>query len=187
MNKKEKTNKAVFLDRDGVINYVVYHRGIKKPSSPWNIEEFKLIKDIKEPLEELAKMGFLLFIISNQPDISRGNIKKGTTEEINKIIYEKFPIKEITVCPHDDSDNCNCRKPKPGMILKLREEYKIDLQKSYMIGDGYKDIKAAENTGVTSILIDKEYNKDVDVKNRVADLESAVKLIESVDHTKNTY
>ena len=73
---KEKKNKAIFLDRDGIINHVVYHKDVNKPSSPWKIEEFKLIKDIKKPLEELTKMGFLLFIISNQPDIARGNVKK---------------------------------------------------------------------------------------------------------------
>ncbi len=176
MNKKEK-NKAVFLDRDGVINHVVYHKEVNKPSSPWKIEEFKLIKDIEKPLKKIKKMGFLLFIISNQPDIARGRIKKGTTDEINKIIYEKFPIKEIVVCPHDDKDNCSCRKPKPGMILDLSKKHNISLEKSYMIGDSYKDIQAGENAGVKSILIEKNYNKNVNAKNKVKTLSLAVELI----------
>jgi len=180
MNKEKKLNKAVFLDRDGVINHVVFHEGINKPSSPWNIEEFKLIKGIKKPLEKLKQMGFLLFIISNQPDIARGNVKKGTTEKINKILYEKFPIKEIRICPHDDKDNCNCRKPKPGMILDLKEKYDIDLKKSYVIGDSWKDMKIGENAGVKSILIDKKYNKKTLSRYRVDSLESAVDLIKSL-------
>jgi len=177
MNKEKKLNKAVFLDRDGVINHVVFHESINKPSSPWNIEEFKLIKGIEKPLEKLKKMGFLLFIISNQPDIARGNVKKGTTEKINKILYEKFPIDEIVICPHDDKDNCNCRKPKPGMILGLKEKYNIDLKKSFIIGDGWKDMKVGKNACVKSILINREYNREVEAEYRANDLESAVKLI----------
>ncbi len=174
---KEKINKAVFLDRDGVINHVVNHKEINKPSSPWQIAEFKLIDGIKNPLDELKKMGFFLFVISNQPDIARGRIKKGTTEKINKIILEKFPIKEIIVCPHDDSDNCNCRKPKPGMITKLSKKWNVDLKKSYLIGDSWKDTEAAENAGIKSIIINKTYNQDVNAGYRVKDLKAAVELI----------
>ena len=177
---KEKINKAVFLDRDGIINHIVFHRGINKPSSPWNLEEFKLKDGVENPLKKLKELGFLLFIISNQPDIARGNVKKGTTEKINKILYEKFPIKEIRICPHDDKDNCNCRKPKPGMILDLKEKYDIDLKKSYVIGDSWKDMKIGENAGVKSILIDKKYNKKTLSRYRVDSLESAVDLIKSL-------
>ena len=176
MNKKEK-NKAVFLDRDGVINHIVYHKEVNKPSSPWNIQEFKLIEHIEKPLKDLKNMGFLLFIISNQPDIPRGNIKKGTTEEINKIIYKKYPIKEIMVCSHDDKDNCNCRKPKPGMIFELSGKYNVDLEKSFLIGDSWKDMEAGENAGIKSILIEWDYNKEVKAEYRVGNLKSAVKLI----------
>jgi len=177
MNKEEKTNKAIFLDRDGIINHVVYHKDTNKPSSPRTIEEFRLINGIKKHLYELTKKGFLLFVISNQPDISRGKIKNGTTEEINKIIYEKFPIKEIKVCPHDDKDNCTCRKPKPGMIFELAEKWDVDLSKSYLIGDNWKDIKAGNAAGVKSILINRDYNKDVKSKYRAESLEEAIKLI----------
>lgn len=172
-------SKAIFLDRDGVINHVVFHEGIPKASSPWNISEFKLIEGIEKPLEMLHSNGFLLFIISNQPDISRGNIEEGTTERINEILYEKFPVKEIMVCPHDDKDNCSCRKPKPGMILQLAEKYNIDLKDSYVIGDGLKDMKAGEAAGCTCILIDTPYNKNVSSDIRVNSLADAVEIIDS--------
>ena len=176
MNNK-KQNKAVFLDRDGVINHVVFHSEVNKPSSPWKIEEFKIIEDISDPIEELKKMGFLLFIISNQPDIARGKIIPSTTDEINKIILSKFPIDEIVVCPHDDSDNCNCRKPKPGMIIDLSKKWNVNLEKSYLIGDSWKDIGAGKSAKIKSILIEKKYNRDVDAEYRAADLKSAVELI----------
>ena len=173
-------NKAVFLDRDGVINEVVFHNS-KKPSSPWNIKEFKLLKGIKEPLEILSKMGYLLFVISNQPDISRGFIQKGTTEKINQIIYDKFPIKEIIVCPHDDHHNCNCRKPKPGMILDLTNKWNIDLNKSFFIGDNWKDTEAGKSAGVITILIDYPYNQFVKSNYKVKNLKSALNLIKSIE------
>jgi len=176
MNRKT-TNKAVFLDRDGVINKVVYHKNIDKPSSPWSIDEFKIIKGIKKPLDKLKEMGFLLFIISNQPDIARGNIKKGTIEKINKIIYEKFPITEIKTCPHDDKDNCNCRKPKIGMILDLQKKYDIELRQSYIIGDTIKDLKTGENAKITTILIDRKYNQNIKTEFREKSLDDAVKII----------
>jgi len=173
--------KAVFLDRDGVINHVVFHKEVNKPSSPWNIEEFKLIKGIYKPLMKLKKMGFLLFIISNQPDINRGRIKNGTTEKINKIIYEKFPIEDIMICPHDDKDNCVCRKPKPGMIEIIAKKYNINIKESFLIGDGWKDIEAGKKAGLTTILIDKDYNRDAKADYRVKNLEKSFEIIKNID------
>ncbi|HEY9247201.1 MAG TPA: HAD family hydrolase, partial [Candidatus Methanoperedens sp.] len=161
--------KAVFLDRDGVINEVVFHDS-EKPSSPWKFEEFKLIRGIKKPLEELSSMGFYLFIVSNQPDISKGYIEEGTTEKINALIYEKFPIDEIMICPHVEEDNCDCRKPKPGMLLKLSKKWIIDLRESFLIGDSWKDIEAGKAAGCTSILLDKPYNKGIKADYRVRNL-----------------
>jgi len=173
-------NKAVFLDRDGVINEVVFHNS-EKPSSPWNFNEFRLIKEVKEPLEVLTKMGYLLFVISNQPDISRGFVEKGTTEKISRIIYDKYPVKEIIVCPHDDHHNCNCRKPKPGMILELSKKYDVDLKKSFLIGDNWKDTETGQNAGVVTILINYPYNESVKTDYRVENLISAVELIKSIE------
>lgn len=106
-------------------------------------------------------MGYPVFIVSNQPDISRGHIQKGTTEKINQIIKNEYPIKDISVCPHDDHHNCNCRKPKPGMILDLCKKYDIDPEKSYLVGDSWKDISAGKAAGCKTILLQKEYNQQV--------------------------
>jgi D-glycero-D-manno-heptose 1,7-bisphosphate phosphatase len=159
---------------------VVFHDN-NKPSSPWLFEEFKLIPGIKKPLEELSNMGFLLFIISNQPDVARGNIKKDVIEKINKIIYYNYPIKEILICPHDDSQQCDCRKPKPGMIISLSKKWEIDIKKSYLIGDSWKDIEAGKKAGCKTILLDKNYNQSVEADYRTDDLESAVEIIKSAN------
>lgn len=173
-------NKAVFLDRDGVINEVVFHDS-GKPSSPWTLEEFKLIPGIKKPLEELSNIGFYIFIISNQPDVARGHIKKDVVEKINKIIYDNFPIKEILVCPHDEHHHCDCRKPKPGMIFILSKKWKIDIKESYLIGDNWKDIEAGKKAGCRTILLERHYNQSVEADYRTEDLESAVDMIKSIE------
>jgi D-glycero-D-manno-heptose 1,7-bisphosphate phosphatase len=136
-----------------------------------------LIPGIKKSLEELNKKGYFLFIISNQPDVSRGNIEEGTLEKINQIILEKFPIKEIMICPHNDYNNCKCRKPKPGMLLNLAVKWDINLKKSYLIGDNWKDIQAGKAAGCTTILLDKSYNIDIKADYRVHNLKNAVKTI----------
>lgn len=174
----EEGKRAVFLDRDGVINEVVFHNS-EKPSSPRNYRQFNIIGGVKESLDNLVQLGYLLFIVTNQPDISRGLIRNGTTEQINSHIGNNLPITDIYVCPHDDQHNCDCRKPKIGMLTGLANKWDINLKKSYMIGDNWKDIEAGKSAGCKTILIDYPYNKLVNADNRVEDLESAVKLIES--------
>lgn len=176
-------NRAVFLDRDGVINEVVFH-GSEKPSSPWKFEEFKMIRGIEKPLNELSSMGFYLFIVSNQPDISRGYIEAGTTEKINEIIYKRLPIREIVTCPHDDHHDCTCRKPKPGMLIDMSWKWNIDLKKSFLIGDNWKDMEAGKAAGSRSILVDKPYNRNVKSDHIVKDLCEAVELIKQVTNIK---
>jgi D-glycero-D-manno-heptose 1,7-bisphosphate phosphatase len=171
--------KAVFLDRDGVINEVVFH-GSEKPSSPWRFEEFKLVSGIRRPLEELSSMGFYLFIVSNQPDISRGYIEEDTTEKINNVIYGHFPVKDILTCPHDDHHNCSCRKPKPGMLLELAKKWEVDLKKSFLIGDNWKDMEAGKASGCATVLLDRPYNQAVVADYRVGNLKAAVELIKSI-------
>jgi len=173
-------NKGIFLDRDGVINEVIF-RGGKKPIAPWNMKEFKLRPGLKEPLAELSKMGYLLFVVSNQPDISKGHVEASVVERMNKIIKESFPIEEVVICPHVDNDACNCRKPKPGMLMELSKRWKINLSESFMVGDSWKDVEAGKSSGCKTILLDKKYNKGVDADYRVKDLISAVKMIKSIE------
>ena len=172
--------KAIFFDRDGVINEVIFRGGNNsKPIAPWKIEEFKLIPDIKKPLEKLGQMGFHLFVVTNQPDIPKGIVKFRTVKKMNDIVLNKLPINEIMVCPHIDNDNCNCRKPKPGMIISLAKKWGINLEDSFLIGDNWKDIESGKAAGCRTILIDKLYNKTVKADYRVENLTMSVEVVKS--------
>ena len=158
MKTPDKT-KTVFLDRDGVINKIIMRKG--EVSSPRKIEEFEFLPNICSALKKFQEIGFLNIIFTNQPDISRGLLKKEELEKMNKLILSSLPIDEIIFCPHDDKDNCSCRKPKPGMILEAAKKHFIDLRKSYVVGDGQRDIEAGRAAGCKTFLIKTEYNKNI--------------------------
>ena len=174
-------NKAIFWDRDGIINKVIMRKG--ETSSPWKLEEFEILPDVKEYLEAFKGMGFLNIVFTNQPDISRGFLKIEELEKMHKIILETLPVDEIKVCPHDNKDNCSCRKPKPGLILEAVEKWSIDLKKSYVIGDSWKDIEAGKAAGCKTFLLRREYNKDYqkDYDFEVDNLKKTVEIIKKLD------
>jgi len=161
MPKKEKykLRKAIILDRDGIINKIVIRNG--KASSPRKLGEFKFLPNIKKYLESFREMGFLNIVFTNQPDISRGLLKREELRKMHKFISEILPIDEIKFCPHDDNDNCSCRKPKPGLILEAAKKWSIDLKKSYVIGDGWKDMAAGKRAGCKTFLMRRKYNKNL--------------------------
>jgi len=99
-----------------------------KPSSPRKIEEFQLLPNVEEYLKNFKEIGFLNIVFTSQPDISRGLLKTEDLEKMHKIIKETLPVDEIKFCPHDDKDNCNCRKPKPGLIIEAAKKWSIDLK-----------------------------------------------------------
>jgi D-glycero-D-manno-heptose 1,7-bisphosphate phosphatase len=156
---RSKNKKALFLDRDGVINKVIFREG--KVSSPWKLEEFEFLPGIKELLWSMKEKGFLNIVVTNQPDIKRGFLNIEALEKMHRILRENFPIEEIKICPHDDDDNCFCRKPKPGLIFEAAEKYLIDLKNSFMIGDGWKDIVAGKTAGCKTVFIRTDYNKEI--------------------------
>ena len=144
--------RAIFLDRDGVINRVIMKEG--KPYSPRKLSDFQLTDGIKGVLDHLKEAGFLLIVVTNQPDISRGLITWDALEAIHNLIRPELPVDDIIVCPHDDADECDCRKPKPGLIIQAQEKYQLDLGKIVMVGDSAKDIECARNAGCGgSILV----------------------------------
>ncbi len=167
--------KAVFFDRDGVINKPVIRQG--QLYSPRKLEEFTLIEGVVECLLRLRLAGWLNIVVTNQPDIARGAVSTQVLNVINRHIKDVLAVDDIIVCPHDDTDNCDCRKPKPGMLLKAAQKWEIDLNKSFMIGDQWKDAEAGKEAGCISILIDYPYNAGAKADFRMSDLSSAVELI----------
>lgn len=149
--------RAVFLDRDGVINQARIQSG--KPYPPTTLAELQIFPDAPEALADLRRRGFLLIVVTNQPDVSRGTQRRETVEQINRALASALPLDQFLVCYHDAHDNCDCRKPRPGLLLRAAREQQIDLVRSYMIGDRWRDIDAGHNAGCQTILIDYAYNE----------------------------
>lgn len=150
-------NKAIFLDRDGVINKVNLFDG--KPYPPKDINELILLPKVNEALQLLKDAGYLLIVITNQPDVVRGKTKIETVEVINQSLKDSLPIDDIFTCYHDDIKDCNCRKPKPGNILRAADQYNINISNSFMVGDRWKDVEAGIGAGCKTFFIDYSYQE----------------------------
>ncbi len=147
--------RAVFLDRDGILNKAVVRDG--KPYPPSRPDDVELVDGIIESCNELKSAGFLLIVVTNQPDVARGTQTKETVEAINARLKAELPIDEFRICFHDDSQECNCRKPKPGLLIDAAGDLDIDINDSFLIGDRWKDIEAGNLAGCTTVFVDYEY------------------------------
>lgn len=170
-------NKAVFLDRDGVINRAIILEG--KPFPPPTIEELEILPGVEQALSSLRRNGYMLIVVTNQPDVSRGKTSRESVDLINEFLLTKLSIDEIQICFHDDKDACMCRKPLPGLILNAAQKHGIDLKKSYMVGDRWKDIDAGVAAGCKTIFIDYGYQekRPINFDHQVQSLLEASNLI----------
>jgi D-glycero-D-manno-heptose 1,7-bisphosphate phosphatase len=148
---------AVFLDRDGVLNESVVRNGVPHP--PDNVESVRLCEGVETACRRLVDAGLPLFVVTNQPDIARGTTTPETVEAINAHLRSILPITEIAVCSHDDADNCACRKPRPGLLLDLANRHDIDISKSVMVGDRWRDLEAGIAAGTSTVWIDRMYTE----------------------------
>jgi D-sedoheptulose 7-phosphate isomerase len=148
-------SRAVFLDRDGVINRVFVREG--KPFPPATLKELEILPGVPEALQELKQHGYKLVVVTNQPDVRRGTQSKATVEAMHQALSARLPLDDILVCYHTDQDKCDCRKPLPGMLLEAARKHNIDMATSFMVGDRWRDIEAGYNAGCKTILIDYGY------------------------------
>lgn len=169
--------RAIFLDRDGVINRAVVHDG--KPYPPANLQEMEILTGVPEALAALHDAGFMLTVVTNQPDVARGTTQMTVVEEINNHLANCLPIDEFRTCYHDSDDGCDCRKPLPGALLAAAKQHGIDLYNSYMVGDRWRDIEAGQRAGCRTVFIDYGYAEkqpeSVDI--RVKSLAEAAQII----------
>ncbi len=152
-----RPNRAVFLDRDGVLNEPVVRNG--KPFPPADASELIVSNGAFSALSELRDRGFLLVCVTNQPDIARGTLSRDTVDAIHARLLAALPLERILVCPHDDVDGCRCRKPKPGLIEEAARDLAIDAGRSYLVGDRWRDIDAGAAAGCRTVLIDRGYDE----------------------------
>jgi len=148
---------AVFLDRDGVINRALVRNGLPYP--PSNLSELEILPGVHEALHLLHEAGFFLVAVTNQPDVARGVVTRETVEQINQYLKNNLPIDDFRTCFHDSGDACPCRKPLPGSLIESAKLHSIDLTKSFMVGDRWRDIEAGHAAGCTTFFIDYHYNE----------------------------
>lgn len=170
--------RAVFLDRDGVINRAYVRAG--KPFPPATAAELELLPGVPEAMALLKREGFLLIVVTNQPDIGAGKQKREVVEAMHSRLMTELPLDAIKVCYHVDEDGCACRKPRPGMLLEAIAEHGIDPALSALVGDRWRDIGAGQAAGCRSYFVDYGYREERPEKPYVrvkSLLEAATKIL----------
>jgi D-glycero-D-manno-heptose 1,7-bisphosphate phosphatase len=177
--------RAVFLDRDGVINRAVVRRG--KPFTPSCLDELEILPGVCEALARLKAAGFVLIVISNQPDVARGTTTRQAVETIHDRLAESLPLDDFRVCYHDNADGCSCRKPEPGMLVDAARDRGILLEASFLVGDRWRDIEAGRRAGCTTFFVDYGYDeRQPEACNyRVKSLAEAARIILSLATTSS--
>lgn len=147
--------RAVFLDRDGVINAAVVRDG--KPYPPDSAEALEILPGVDRALADLRAAGFLLIVVTNQPDVARGKQRREAIDAIHDKLSAALPLDAVYCCFHDDVERCACRKPAPGMLLDAAREHGIDLARSFLVGDRWRDTDAGAAAGCRTVFIDRGY------------------------------
>jgi transaldolase len=169
--------RAVFLDRDGVVNDAVVRDGLPYPPDP---HQLRIADGAASALRALREAGFALIVVTNQPDVARGTRTRDEIDGIHRRLAAELPLDAFYVCAHDDADHCDCRKPLPGLLTRAARERAIDLEHSFLVGDRWKDVAAGQAAGVASVFIDRGYAErrpEPPAEATVADLEGAARWI----------
>lgn len=153
--------RAVFLDRDGVINKPIVSEG--RPYPPAKVEDFELYEDVAAGCARLEAAGYLLLVVTNQPDVARGTQRRATVEAMHRKMLDALPqIARVEVCWHagaDWGDSCDCHKPAPGMVLRAALALGIDLAQSFLVGDRWRDVDCGHGAGCRTIFVDRRYSE----------------------------
>lgn len=168
---------AAFLDRDGVVNAAVVRDG--RPHPPAHVDDLVVLPGVAEACARLRAAGFVVLVVTNQPDIARGSTSCIEVARINDALLQHLAIDAILVCPHDDADGCHCRKPRPGLLLDGAEQWDVDLARSTMVGDRWRDIDAGAAAGVATVHLDRGYRerRPADPDHRTDELITALPFI----------
>jgi D-glycero-D-manno-heptose 1,7-bisphosphate phosphatase len=142
---------VVFLDRDGVLNRSFVRDGIPRP--PACLDEFVWLPGVVAATGRLAAAGFSLVVVTNQPDVARGDQRRGTVQAMNQRVADELPVLGVLTCYHDDADCCVCRKPRPGLLFEAVRRWSLDLGRAFLVGDRWRDVEAGRAAGCRSALI----------------------------------
>jgi D-glycero-D-manno-heptose 1,7-bisphosphate phosphatase len=145
----------VFLDRDGVISAAIVRDG--KPYPPGRAEDLEILPGVAGALADLKRAGYVLVVVTNQPDVARGAQTRAAVDAIHARLQAELPLDAIRACLHDDADRCGCRKPAPGLLLDAARDLDLDLGASVMVGDRWRDIEAGRAAGCRTVFINCHY------------------------------
>jgi D-glycero-D-manno-heptose 1,7-bisphosphate phosphatase len=156
MSNAEKV-RAVFLDRDGVISRSIVRDGL--PFAPTELNDFEILPESSAACARLKAAGFLLVVVTNQPEVGRGTMKQETVEAMNAKMQREVPIDRVEVCYHSGkgASQCDCRKPRTGMLVNAARALNIDLARSWMVGDRWRDIDCGFAAGCRTVFVDRGY------------------------------
>jgi D-glycero-D-manno-heptose 1,7-bisphosphate phosphatase len=143
--------RALFLDRDGVLNALVRRDG--RWLSPLHFDEFALLPGVSRAVRALRKAGLVALVVTNQPELTRGRLHPAELGRMHAALGRAIELDGIYVCPHRDADGCACRKPLPGLLLSAARHWRISLRASFLVGDSPKDIAAGHAAGCRTILV----------------------------------
>ena len=147
-----KSRRAVFFDRDGVLNQAVVVDG--RPRHPADADSLVLTPGAAALMMDLKELDFRIICVTNQPDVARGTRTPASVEAMNDKVRFGLALDDLYCCPHDDADQCRCRKPKPGMLLEAAEKWSLDLPSCWMVGDRAGDVAAGRAAGCRTVFID---------------------------------
>lgn len=175
---------AVFLDRDGVINRVRVRNGT--PCPPASPQDLELLPGVAEALSALKACGYALVVVTNQPDVARGSTTRESVEAIHARMRSELCLDAILTCFHDNHDDCECRKPRPGLLLQAARDLGLDLASSFMIGDRWKDVEAGARAGCRTLYIDCGYDErsPTSYDYRVASLPEAAGVVLALSESR---
>jgi D-glycero-D-manno-heptose 1,7-bisphosphate phosphatase len=161
-SSRRARHRAVFLDRDGVLNRSDVRNG--KPYAPRNLSNFRLQPGAARAVDELKAAGFIVVVVTNQPDIGNGLMQHDTLDAMHEKLRAKVAVDDIMVCPHRQDEGCSCRKPKPGMIRQAMRRWGIDATQSYMVGDRGNDIVAGYAAGLYTVFVERGYTEALTIR-----------------------
>jgi D-glycero-D-manno-heptose 1,7-bisphosphate phosphatase len=157
VDRRPSPRPAAFLDRDGVLNAAIVVGGI--PRAPGSPDTVAWLPGAIEACRQLREAGLALVVVTNQPDIARGNTTVEAVDAINRAVTAPLAVDRVEMCPHDDADHCACRKPAAGMLLRAAAAMDLDLGRSTMVGDRWRDIEAGKAAGVATVFVDHHYQE----------------------------